>query len=244
MSTAAPAATTAAQTILETHADEAAGHTSGDGATGAEGRKPVKLAGKYDSVEALEKAYKELESRVGGSVRIPGDGASAEDWAKFYTRVGRPEAAEGYELPVSQDPGQDEVTAGWFKQTVHALGLSKKQAEAFWKASHEMATERRKAYTDAVQKDQQEKIAALTAKWGDDYSTKVADANRVAHKFGGPEFVKMLRDTRLGDNPVMLTMLAAVRDAISEDTLRGGTVGSVKTREVGEGWYPKSPELK
>ena len=244
MSTAAPAATTAAQTILETQAGETAGHTSGDGTVAAGEGKPVKLAGKYESVAALEKAYKELESRVGGSVRIPGENASTDDWAKFYMRVGRPEAAEGYELPVSQDPGQDEETAGWFKQTVHALGLSKRQAEAFWKASHEMATERRKANMDALQKDQQAKVTALTTEWGDDYSAKVADANRVAHKFGGAEFVKMLRDTRLGDNPVMLRMLAAVRDAISEDTLRGGTVGSVKTREVGEGWYPNSPELK
>src|SRR5581483_7834125 len=50
------------------------------------------------SFEGLAKKARDAESLIGKSVQLPGDNATAEELAKFYNRLGRPEKADAYEF--------------------------------------------------------------------------------------------------------------------------------------------------
>jgi len=52
-----------------------------------------------DDVETLAKTAIHAQSMVGAEkIAIPGNWANDDDWNGVYTKLGRPEAAEGYDL--------------------------------------------------------------------------------------------------------------------------------------------------
>lgn len=91
---------------------------------------------------------------------IPADGASDEEWNKFYQAVGRPETYDKYSLDQI-----DGVPAGFdlspfedkFKQMAHKAGLSSKKANEIWKDYMRMELD---AYGQG-QKESSERAAAL-----------------------------------------------------------------------------------
>jgi hypothetical protein len=49
-------------------------------------------------VSSLAKSYVDAEKIVGGSIRIPKEGADQKEWDAFYSKLGRPESPEKYEV--------------------------------------------------------------------------------------------------------------------------------------------------
>jgi hypothetical protein len=83
---------------------------------------PADVVGSYQNLEKLLGADK-----AGRAIVPPKDDAAPEEWAAFYGKLGRPEKADGYKLPVPDgDAGEFAATAAsWF----HEAGLTAKQAE-------------------------------------------------------------------------------------------------------------------
>lgn len=89
--------------------------------------------GSMDLNKVLE-AYRNLESHVGKSVVVPGEGATAEEWNAFYTKLGRPPTPNDYTLQfqregVPENFPYSEADAVEFRNWAHELGLSPKQAQ-------------------------------------------------------------------------------------------------------------------
>lgn len=106
-------------------------------------------------VATLAKNYVETKAMVGGSFRVPGEDAGAEDWDKFHSRLmtsvpslmfkpladdaeglekvydqmGRPAKADEYKIPEVDDKGLklDMSLATDFKGIAHKYGLNQKQ---------------------------------------------------------------------------------------------------------------------
>ena len=211
-----------------------------DGVEGAE-----KLS-KFNGVAALAKGYLNLESLQGASVRIPKDDATIEEQNKFYEKLGRPPSPEGYELLVSEDPGQTAEDATAFKAQIHKLGLTKKQARQFWDWSREYGRQRIKTLRQAVQVKEQQALAPLQTEWGSEYAMNVGKATTVIQRFGGAEALQFMQNTRIGANPIILRMLVNIGKAMSEDVLKGGTLLPLVEAEQADGLfeYSKSPKLK
>lgn len=114
----------------------------------------------YKSPAELAKAYKALESKLGGSVSIPTE-SDPEGWQKLYDRLGRPKDPNEYEVGDPSDPVSER-----FKNVFHAAGLSKNQAKQIgeaWKASVSEANANQKKTVERFE-------AELLSDWGERYA--------------------------------------------------------------------------
>ncbi len=204
--------------------------------------------GKFDSVAALAKGYIGLESLQGNSVRIPDENATAEERGKFFEKLGQPATKEGYEVAIAESLGQTSEDVDNFRKEVHALNLTKAQAEKLWRWSVDTATNKMNMALAKIQKDKADALATLQRpdQWGADTDANLALVNTVAMRFGGEELLTLMRETRIGDDPIMLKAWLAVGKQMSEDTLVGGNIQSASTEIPGEHrfTYDKSPKLQ
>lgn len=114
----------------------------------------------YKTPGDLAKAYKALESKLGGSVSIPVE-SDPEGWQKLYDRLGRPKEPSEYEVGDTSDPVSEK-----FKAVFHAAGLNKAQAKQIGEAWKAVVSE-----TQAGQKKTVDKYEAeLLSDWGERYA--------------------------------------------------------------------------
>ena len=76
--------------------------------------------------------------KAGRGVVLPKDDAGADEWGQFWNRLGRPEAADQYNIPLpdGDDGGFAKQAATWF----HEAGLTQRQAEGLAGKWNEFAT--------------------------------------------------------------------------------------------------------
>lgn len=139
--------------------------------------EPKQVLDGYRNLEKLMGADK-----AGQTVVVPKDGASPEETAAFYNRLGRPADAAGYKLPVPDgaDPAFSKVAAEQF----HKLGLTAKQGEsltAWWNETAGSA----KAQTDGAKQAQFEADAqSLRTEWGAAFEQNKVAASAAARGLG------------------------------------------------------------
>lgn len=139
-------------------------------------------------VDAM-RAHRELEKlfgadRAGRTITIPKDETDTNGWQQVFSKLGRPENADGYELPVpkDQDGAFAKQAATWF----HEAGLPKWQAKRIAEKFNEFMTQG--AASDA--QAQAEALAAEHAQLAKDWGTGPAAlvqrevARRAATKLG------------------------------------------------------------
>jgi hypothetical protein len=91
-------------------------------------------AKQWGSVDDALRSYRELQTHASKALQLPGENATAEDWNKFYAKLGRPEKPDGYELKLNteaipQDFPYDEQSAIEFRNWAHEAGLTPQQAQ-------------------------------------------------------------------------------------------------------------------
>jgi hypothetical protein len=133
-----------------------------------------------DGYRNLEKLFG--ADKAGNTVLLPKADASPEEMGKFYDRLGRPAAADGYKLEVPQggDPAFAKQASGWF----HELGLTQKQGEALtqkWNAHMGGLTQ---AQQLQVQQNFQADDTALKNDWGQAYQQNVTQAQAAVRGLG------------------------------------------------------------
>lgn len=218
--------------------------------------KGNEVLAQFPTIGDASKALITYKTSEGKMVSIPGDDATPEQRAAFYTKLGRPETADKYtitkpaDLPEGIQYSPEVETA--FKDHAHKLGFSDAQAKATYnwyyglvKAGHEQQLKAEKEATDAA-------VNSLKDEWkGDAFKSNSELARRAFTKFGGekPEVLKFIRDTKvngvaLGDHPTFLKIFAEIGKAISEDSLsaggRGGMGGEQSDEEKAKARFPNT----
>lgn len=181
--------------------------------------------GPINDVENLAKAYVNASSMIGrDKIPLPGEQASADDWAEVYNRLGRPESAEAYQLDAGEEADGNMVD--WFKSTAHDIGLNNKQAQQLMSAYNEMVGAQAEAGPDLdMVRDQVS--ADLRKEFGPAFDDRMALANGLVKNFGGEEMteIELSDGTLLGDNPGFIKAMVAVgeyiRNKVSEDDFAG-----------------------
>ena len=122
------------------------------------------------------------------SVAMPGKDATPEQWAEFYNKLGRPEAADGYELPVPE--GDDGAFAKQASAWMHEAGLSKEQGAKLAAKWNELAATQQaaqaKAEADAAQAQHVKntaEAAELKTAWGQNFDANMHYAKQAATQF-------------------------------------------------------------
>ena len=121
-------------------------------------------------IEQVARAYVELEGKLGKSVSIPEANASAEEWGKFFSRIGRPATADEYDVPADK---LDKEFAVKLRDTAFKTGATKRQAKDFADlivASAEEAAQKAQA---SRQRQAVDTAKALRAEFGDKYEAKM-----------------------------------------------------------------------
>lgn len=140
-------------------------------------KSPADVIGSYTNLEKLLGADK-----AGRAIVPPKDDASPEDFAAFYNKLGRPETADGYKLPVPDgDSGDFAKTAStWF----HEAGLNSKQAEVLAGKWNEFQS----TIADQQQEEMAQKaeidIQDLKKTWGDKFEANSELARRAIRESG------------------------------------------------------------
>lgn len=216
-----------------------AGEGQGQGVTWdtLKGQIPKELAGEkvWESVKdfpSLAKQFVDSHKMVGGSVRVPKEGAPQEEWDKFYAKLGRPESADGYQFPLPQvDHGQwNEKIVGDFKKAAHGLGLTPRQAQGLM---HMYADMERQAVKERGA-NTQTRISELKTEWGEAFKNNLAIAKSATRQLFGQKFIDMLNRTGLGDDPDLIRGMVRVgRDMMEDGTIEVGesfsSLASVQT---------------
>ncbi len=139
----------------------------------------------WESPADALKSYADLEKFNGAPadqlLKLPADLNDAEAMAEIYTRLGRPDSPEGYELPSAEDiqDGQTDLT-GWFADQSFAAGLTKDQAVhlvgGFAEKMDALAAEAQQA----VELQSQTDIRELQREWGPEYPANMQAAKQFA----------------------------------------------------------------
>ncbi len=187
----------------------------------------------YKSVEDLAKAAVNQESILGSSVRVPAPDAPKEEWDKFYSKSGRPEKPDAYELKrpegLPPDLPYDEALAGNFKTWAHGAGLNGQQAQTLHDQFALAQAEQAKAHVTALTASVEKTADDLVKEWGpqdsEGFKTKHEMANRALKKLGLVEsFQKsglILKDNALTDATLAKAFAVIGEKMFAEDAIDG-----------------------
>lgn len=173
--------------------------------------------------DGLAKSYVNAQKTIGKDpdslLEIP-DWDDAEAAEKLFNKLGRPEAADGYErFGIGEDVQVDDGLIAWAPKAFHEVGLTKRQADALVGKWQEFATERAEKVKEEAGIKAQADMADLEKKWGKAYDAKIAAGQKAARKFGDPEIIDKLEGA-MGTAGV-LEMMANIGEALAEDSADG-----------------------
>lgn len=171
----------------------------------------------------LTKSFVNAQKMIGkNKIAIPGENASDEEKAAFYTALGRPEKAEDYksdgvELP--EGITLDDNLVGEFRKFAFENGVSQ---ELFQKALAFDAMRAERAAREAVaahNKEYNTTLAKLKEQYGEDLPARIAQVDKAMTTFGIKE---IFIEKGLTNNYQIFEALANIGAAISESKLKGG----------------------
>lgn len=150
-------------------------------------------------VPTLAKMMVETRTYVDSTARVPREGASSEEWQRFYRSLGVPESPDSYTLPEG---------AADFREQAHEANLTDDQ---FRTVATALAEQQRQA-----EEERQRKAQRLREEWaekarkeiGDDWEETVAAAQRQFLDQHTEEEQQALKETGLAENPALLKALA------------------------------------
>ena len=142
----------------------------------------------FSDPSMVVKSYGEFEKLHGvpvdrlGKLPSPKEAGDPKAWDAVYNKLGRPETADKYVLPVPK--GDDGTFANTLKPWLHEAGVTQSGATKLaekWNAFQE-------AQANAVQAQQAQRDAAqvqeLKMAWGGEYDTRAALVDKAAETFG------------------------------------------------------------
>ena len=199
----------------------------------------IKTLEKFKDVSGLAKSYVETERYFEGAVRIPDEKASAEEWERYYTKLGRPEQSDGYEFEKAELPdgmSYNEDFEKAFLDKAHTAGLNNKQVGdlyAWWNSTSKEAHVHSQVESEnTIQRAEIE----LRADWGRQYDEKLAGVQRLVDKYADGADKQYLEDSGIGNNPSMAKFL----DRLAKDFGEGRHLGDPKINAFSD---PESAQL-
>lgn len=171
----------------------------------------------------LAKSWVNVQKLIGKEkLPLPSNPEDTEGWNLVYSRLGKPETVEGYEVKIDDLPKElpvDENFLKGFKDTAFKLNLLPNQVQGLF--NWWMETE--KGILEEL--DNQETAERETAEgelrrsWGKAYEQNIKLANSMINKFGAGDKEKLL--SKYGNDLLIIRLLADIGKAFSEDGIIG-----------------------
>lgn len=234
------ATTTGTETVTEAVVDWRDG-VAKEKRFSAEGKDRLE---RFEKPEDAAISYLELESSMGGKVKIPAEDAPEEEWTAYYDKI-RPESAEKYEVERPEMPEglpYDEELEKSIKALAHKAGLSKKQLAAMAKGYNDYVIGIFNTRIDETKRLNEERWANLKIKWGERQTTENIElAKRAFNEIAPEELKKIMNPEDVEQDPILVQMYANIWRKTLDDTLIKGKP-PVKPEDY-KPQYPDSPEM-
>jgi hypothetical protein len=131
-----------------------------------------------DPMKAVN-SYQELEKYRGASedelIKLPKEG---EPWDEVYTKLGRPEAPEGYEWDAPDGVQVDTQRLGQFQQKAHEIGLNPAQFKQLVDLDAEYGHNAMAEMQEATQQKQAAELAEVQKEWGEAFDERAEIGRR------------------------------------------------------------------
>lgn len=202
-----------------------------------------------DYVEANNTLSAERE----GSVKMLGEDATDEDKNAFATKMGRPEAPEGYQIGKPDDLPEgveyNEELEGAYRKMAFDLGMPAKQAEGMYAWYNALVAKSEGDRMIAEQEVLDKAVNTLKDEWkGDAYKVNVELAHRVFVKFAGEEGQKFISETKvggltLGSHPLFVKAFHGIAKLVANDALdtgRNGGNGLLSEEQKAQARFPNT----
>lgn len=141
------------------------------------------------NINELLKSYDSSQRYIGGAVKIPQEGASAEEVSAFYSKLGRPESADKYTFKPPADVNIDGVTSQHFKSfasKAFELGLTDRQLsgvmEGWTKIVDQLTEDSARARSEIAENSK--KVLSAPDEWGDRFDGKYKATISLIEKLG------------------------------------------------------------
>lgn len=167
----------------------------------------VKNKGWKDSKSVLE-SYINLEKLRGVPedrlLKIPQE-ADDPNWSKVYSKLGKPDSKEGYEVPQA-DTEEMRAFNEWAKDNFYDLNLTKQQAQGLMERYANYVNEVQQQAIQNYDQQYKQQDANLKKEWGAAYHQNIALAQRAAQEFNVPAEAIEALEQSLGFDGVMKFM--------------------------------------
>ena len=175
-----------------------------------------------NSIESLAKTAIHAQSMIGADkIAVPGRWANDDDWNNVYTKLGKPEDAQGYKLEVKEGTQVDKDIESWYRGLAHKAGLNDRQANTIFQEYMAKEAELKAANAPPSPEDVEiikgEAEIALKKEWGKAFDTKMNEAKGVLTEFAPKDFDQLLTKdgVPLGNDPVFIKTLANIGNYIN-----------------------------
>lgn len=183
----------------------------------------------FPDVEKALTSYRNLETlmgadKAGRTVMLPKDDNDAEGYAALAKRLGVPDTADGYKLPLPEgaDDGFSKTAASWF----HKAGVTPRAATQIAEAWNGWIAEQVKAAETADRAESEKQMGALEQEWGNEFTAKRELAQRgyraFAEKFGLTDAAALERAESVLGAANLTKFFAGLGSLDSESTFAGG----------------------
>ena len=175
-----------------------------------------------NSIESLAKTAIHAQSMIGADkIAVPGRWANDDDWNNVYTKLGKPEDAQGYKLEVKEGTQVDKDMESWYRGLAHKAGLNDRQANTIFQEYMTKEAELKAANAPPSPEDVEiikgEAEIALKKEWGKAFDTRMNEAKGVLSEFAPKDFDQLLTKdgVPLGNDPVFIKTLANIGNYIN-----------------------------
>ncbi|MBS3809965.1 MAG: hypothetical protein KGY38_07430 [Desulfobacterales bacterium] len=182
------------------------------------------------NTENLAKSYVNIQSMVGrDKIPLPKEDAPSEEWQQVFSKLGRPEDPNEYQINDPDDLPEnlqlgDDVKAQ-IKQKAHELNLLPSQAQGVYEFFMGLENNALQQQQQQVEQTAQENEQALRKEWGNAYDAEINKAKKAMKSFV-PEDVQDDFLQKYGNDPAVIRLLNKVGNQISEGSLKGESTAS------------------
>ena len=188
--------------------------------------------------EGLAKSYTSLEKLLGyEKIPVPKSEDDAEGWDRYFRAAGKPEKPDLYEFQVEREKlpegFYDETAEKDFREWAHQNHLTKPQAKNLHERFVKAQLERHKAWEDGQKQVKARLQGDLMREHGAAFDGFMQGAKGALSRYADPDFVKMLDETGLGNDPRMIRAFGRIGKEMMGDTrLKGAPKAEVNTGDL------------
>ncbi len=165
----------------------------------------------------------DLEGRLADSIPKLGENPTEAEITAFRNALGIPETADKYEFPKAEGVQHDETTTEWAREMFHAAGLTVTQAAAISQGWDKFTMEVEKAELAETVKAEEEARVALKKEWGAGFEENMKFIKRGWKHFTDSDLDMFMKESGLGNHPLLLKFMLKVGTAMGEDFIPAAT---------------------